>query len=240
MFLVLTSGVAVAEKPTAHIFGVGVNYGHNFDGDMYENSQSLYLLYQYKRLQLNLGIKHYKLLDDSQYIPDLDLLYSIHDGEALDLKVGVGVEDKYPTIEYVADYAVNNHLGINIALNQVLNNDYGQNQREVVVGFSYLFFDSSERNSSGDIEARPYSLNTDSSKACQMQPDTNECRIDTDVEKNPKPKEELEPKVSLPYVVKEGDWLYQLRREYGFDLESIIKNNDLENPDLIIPGQVLE
>ncbi|MFA0424781.1 hypothetical protein AB4562_22625, partial [Vibrio sp. 10N.222.54.A1] len=55
MFLVLTSGAAVAEKPTAHILGVGANYGYNFDGDMFENSQSIYFLYQYNRLQLNLG-----------------------------------------------------------------------------------------------------------------------------------------------------------------------------------------
>ncbi|MDN3628740.1 LysM peptidoglycan-binding domain-containing protein [Vibrio lentus] len=240
MFLLLTSGAAVAEKPTAHIFGVGANYGYNFDGDMFENSQSIYFLYQYKRLQLELGIKHYKLLDNSEYIPDLGLLYSIHDGEKLDLKVGFGVEDKYPTIEYLAEYAINSNIGMNVALNQVLNDDFGQNQREVVVGFSYFFFDSSERNSSGDIETRPYSLNTNSSRACQIQPDTNECRVDTDVDKKTKLKEKVEDKVSLPYVVKEGDWLYQLRRDYGFDLEDIIQNNDIENPDLIIPGQVLE
>ncbi|OBT22337.1 hypothetical protein A9266_09595 [Vibrio tasmaniensis] len=236
MLLVLTSGTAVAEKPTTHIFGVGVNYGYNFDGDMFDNSQSISLLYQYQRLQLNLGIKHYKLLDNSEYIPDLGLLYSIDDGEKLDLKVGVGIEDKYPTIEYLAEYAVNSHIGINVALNQVLNDDFGQNQREVVIGLSYFFFDSSERNSSGAIEARPYSLNTDSSKACQIQVDKNECQVDINVDKKP----ELKPKLGLPYVVKEGDWLYQLHRDYDFDLEKVIKDNNIKDPDLIIPGQILE
>lgn len=240
MFLFLISGSAIAQKSASHTLGAGAKYGHNFDGDMYENSQSFYFLYQYNRLQLNLGIKHYKLLDDSEYIPDLGLLYNIHDGDAIDLKVGVGIEDKYPTIEYVAEYAVSNNLGMNIALNQVLNDDFGQNQREVVFGLSYFFFDNTRINSPDDIEARPYSLNADLTKPCQIQADTNECLADTHVDKKSKPKEKVEPEVSLPYVVKEGDWLYQLRRDYGFDLEEIIKNNDLKNPDLIIPGQVLE
>ncbi|MEZ8088420.1 LysM domain-containing protein [Vibrio sp. 1S139] len=51
---------------------------------------------------------------------------------------------------------------------------------------------------------------------------------------------EVAVKPTLPYVVQEGDWLYELRRKFGFDLEEIIESNDIENPDLIIPGQVLE
>ena len=244
MFLFLISGPAVAQKSIPHIFGVGASYGYNFDGDMYQNSQSLYFLYKYNKLELNLGIKHYKSFDDSEYVPDLGLLYGIYDGDSLDFKVGIGVEDKYPTIEYVAEYAVNNDIGMTVALNQMLNDDFGQNQREIVVGFSYFFFDSVKENSRGDIEVRPYSLSTDSSGMCQTQVDKSECSVDTDVDKKPKeklePKELQKPKVSLPYVVKEGDSLYKLRRLYGFDLGEIIKNNDIKNPDLIIIGDVLK
>lgn len=42
-----------------------------------------------------------------------------------------------------------------------------------------------------------------------------------------------------PYIVKEGDWLYKLRRKYSFDLDVIVEKNNIENPDLIYPGQVL-
>ncbi|WP_394141852.1 LysM peptidoglycan-binding domain-containing protein [Vibrio chagasii] len=224
----LNSGSTVAENSTSHILGVGANYGYNFDGDMYDNSQSLYFIYKYNRLQLNLGIKHYKLLDNSEYIPDLGLLYSIHDGDALDFKVGVGIEDKYPTIEYVVDYAVNSTLGVNVAFNQVLNDDFGQNQREVVVGFSYLFFDTSRINATSVIEIRPNDVAADPITPRQIQVDKDECR--TDIDKKPK----------LPYVVKEGDWLYKLHRDYDFDLEEIMKNNDIKDPNIIFPGQVLE
>ena len=129
--LIFGCGSVVAAESDSHRVGVGANYGYNFDGDMYENSQSLYFLYKYNRLQFNLGVKHYKLLADSEYVSDLSLLYSIHDGDVLDVKIGVGVEDKYPTIEYVAEYALNEFFGATIALNQTLNDDFGQNQREV-------------------------------------------------------------------------------------------------------------
>ncbi|MEZ9143625.1 LysM peptidoglycan-binding domain-containing protein [Vibrio sp. 10N.286.52.C3] len=236
MFLVLTSGAAVAEKPTAHILGVGANYGYNFDGDMFENSQSIYFLYQYNRLQLNLGIKHYKLLDDSEYIPDLGLLYSIHDGEEIDLKVGVGFEDKYPTIEYLAEYALNEYLGASIALNQTLNDDFGQNQREAVVGLSYYFNDSKRKIESDQVEPRPSSLEITKAPDCTSDPTDTDCDFDTMSNSI----SEVAVKPTLPYVVQEGDWLYELRRKFGFDLEEIIESNDIENPDLIIPGQVLE
>ncbi|MFA0545921.1 LysM peptidoglycan-binding domain-containing protein [Vibrio splendidus] len=236
MFLVLTSGAAVAEKPTAHILGVGANYGYNFDGDMYENSQSFYFLYQYNRLQLNLGIKHYKLLGDSEYIPDLDLLYSIHDGDTLDLKVGVGIEDKYPTIEYLAEYALNEYFGASIALNQTLNDDFGQNQREAVVGLSYYFNDRKRKIESDQVELRPSSLEITKAPDCTSDPDDMDCDFDTMSNSI----SEVAVKPILPYVVQEGDWLYELRRKFGFDLEEIIESNDIENPDLIYPGQVLE
>ncbi|MEZ8510195.1 LysM domain-containing protein [Vibrio splendidus] len=236
MFLFLVSGSATAQKSASHILGVGANYGHNFDGDMYKNSQSFYFLYQYNRLQLNLGIKHYKLLDDSEYIPDLGLLYSIHDGDALDLKVGVGIEDKYPTIEYVAEYALNESFGATIALNQTLNDDFGQNQREAVVGLSYYFYDSKRKIESDQVEPRPSSLEITKAPDCTSNPTDMDCDTDTMSHSI----SEVAVKPTLPYVVQEGDWLYELRRKFGFDLEEIIENNDIENPDLIHPGQVLE
>ncbi|MFA0058148.1 LysM peptidoglycan-binding domain-containing protein [Vibrio echinoideorum] len=230
------SNSAFAEKPNSHIVGVAANYGHNFDGDMYENSQSLYFLYKYNRLQFNLGVKHYKLLADSEYISDLSLLYSIHDGDALDVKIGVGVEDKYPTIDYVAEYTLNEFFGATIALNQTLNDDFGQNQREAVVGLSYYFNDSKRKIESDQVEPRPSSLEITKAPDCTSNPTDMDC--DTDTMSNSI--FEVAVKPTLPYVVQEGDWLYELRRKFGFDLEEIIENNDIENPDLIHPGKVLE
>ena len=94
IYAIICGPAAFAESAT-HRFGVGANYGFNFDGDMYEESQSMQLLYQYNRIQFNVGAKHYQLANESQTISDLSLLYSVHDGDLLDLKVGIGLEDKY-------------------------------------------------------------------------------------------------------------------------------------------------
>lgn len=236
-----------AEDTVFHRAGIGAKYGYNFDGEMYKDSQSIDLLYQYNQVQFNLGVKHYEILNESEYIIDLGLLYSIYDGNVFDLKVGVGMEDKYPTIEYVAEYALNNHLGINIGLNQVLNDDLGENQREAVLGLSYYFYDSNSEIVLTDSVTRPYSLAAGIDESCKMDVPDNECELNISAKKQgikispePEPEPELKPKLNLPYVVKEGDWLYQLRRDYDFDLEEIVENNNIEDPDLILPGQVLE
>nr|WP_282452180.1 LysM domain-containing protein [Vibrio sp. 1CM8B] len=209
---------------------------------MYEDSQSLQLLYQYKRVQVNLGAKHYQFEGSSEYISDLSALYSVHDGDVLDLKIGLGLEDKYPTLEYVVDYALTQNLGATIALNQTLNDDFGQNQREAVVGLAYYFFDSRKEHELKDIEPRPSSLDIDEKPQCSTNLEKGQCTPDVEPETltEEKPKAKVDAKSSLPYVVQEGDWLYKLRRKFGFDLDEIIERNGIDNPDLIYPGQVLE
>lgn len=232
MLFIIFGSVAIAESAT-HRFGIGANYGFNFDGDMYDDSQSLQLLYQYDRIQFNVGAKHYQLTDKSETIPDVSLLYSVHDGDLLDLKFGIGLEDTYPTVEYVAEYAISNNFGATIALNQTLNEDFGQNQREAVVGLSYYFYGNQSYDTSNDVEPRPNIVDAEPEKV----PEVN---IEKEVIKpvvKLKPEEDSKP--TLPYIVQEGDWLYELRRKFGFDLDEIIEKNDIENPDLIYPGQVL-
>ena len=41
------------------------------------------------------------------------------------------------------------------------------------------------------------------------------------------------------HVVKEGEWLWKIAREYKVDPQAIIKANNLANPDAIKPGQQL-
>lgn len=41
------------------------------------------------------------------------------------------------------------------------------------------------------------------------------------------------------YVVKKGDSVYKIAQRYGTTMRSIILANNLRNPDLIYPGQVL-
>lgn len=41
------------------------------------------------------------------------------------------------------------------------------------------------------------------------------------------------------YVVKKGDSVYKIAQRYGTTMRSIILANNLRNPDLIFPGQVL-
>ncbi|MGR2890302.1 LysM peptidoglycan-binding domain-containing protein [Vibrio vulnificus] len=238
--LIIGCGSVVAAESDSHRLGVAANYGYNFDGDMYDDSQSLHLFYQYNRVQLNLGAKHYQLDSKSETIPDLSLLYSIHDGDLLDLKLGVGLEDKYPTVEYIVEYSINNHFGATIALNQTLNEDFGQNQREAVVGLSYYFYDSNRAHKPAVTEHRAnfiqptdvkLSPEIEAQSALQVEEKSETKLINTtDVAKKP----------NLPYVVQEGDWLHKLRRKFGFDLDEIIEKNNIENPDLIFPGQVLE
>lgn len=41
------------------------------------------------------------------------------------------------------------------------------------------------------------------------------------------------------YVVKKGDTVYKIAKRYGTTMQAIILGNNLRNPDLIYPGQVL-
>ena len=242
LICLIACGAANAAESDSHRVGVGATYGYNFDGGMYEDSQSLQLLYLYNRVQVNLGAKHYQFEGRSEYISDLSILYSVHDGDVFDLKIGLGLEDKYPTVEYVAEYALSKYLGASIALNQTLNDDFGQNQREAVFGLAYYFYDNRSEPELEDIELRSSSLDIDEKPQCSTNLEEGQCTPDVEPEAltEEKPKAKVDAKPSLPYVVQEGDWLYKLRRKFGFDLAEIIERNGIDNPDLIYPGQVLE
>jgi len=41
------------------------------------------------------------------------------------------------------------------------------------------------------------------------------------------------------YVVKKGDTIYKIAKRYGTTMQAIILGNNLRNPDLIYPGQIL-
>jgi nucleoid-associated protein YgaU len=41
------------------------------------------------------------------------------------------------------------------------------------------------------------------------------------------------------YVVKKGDTVYKIAKRYGTTMEAIILANNLRNPNLIYPGQIL-
>lgn len=43
----------------------------------------------------------------------------------------------------------------------------------------------------------------------------------------------------IRYVVKRGDRLYQIAAQFGVTVDEIVELNNLENPDLIVAGQVL-
>ena len=44
---------------------------------------------------------------------------------------------------------------------------------------------------------------------------------------------------SKAYVVKKGDTVYKIAKRFGTTMQAIIAENNLRNPDLIYPGQVL-
>jgi FOG: LysM repeat len=44
---------------------------------------------------------------------------------------------------------------------------------------------------------------------------------------------------NIVYVVKKGDTVYKIAKRYGTTMEAIISANNLRNPDLIYPGQIL-
>ena len=50
------------------------------------------------------------------------------------------------------------------------------------------------------------------------------------------PKPTPEPEV---YVVKKGDTVFKIAKRYGITMQAIILANNLRNPDLIYPGQIL-
>ena len=46
--------------------------------------------------------------------------------------------------------------------------------------------------------------------------------------------------IQVYYVVKSGDTLYGIARKFGITLNQILKYNDIQNPNLIYPGQTLK
>ena len=42
------------------------------------------------------------------------------------------------------------------------------------------------------------------------------------------------------YTVKSGDYLYKIAQENGTTVEALVRLNNISNPDLIHPGQVLK
>ena len=54
--------------------------------------------------------------------------------------------------------------------------------------------------------------------------------------KPPVPTPSPEPVV---YVVKKGDTVYKIAKRFGTTMQAIILANNLRNPNLIYPGQVL-
>jgi FOG: LysM repeat len=43
----------------------------------------------------------------------------------------------------------------------------------------------------------------------------------------------------VKYVVKKGDSVYKIAKRYGTTMQAIILGNNLRNPNLIYPGQIL-
>ncbi|EGQ8092879.1 LysM peptidoglycan-binding domain-containing protein [Vibrio vulnificus] len=240
---------ATAKESDSYKLGVGMNYGYNFDGGMYNNAQSINLIYAIERMRLNVGAKHYSNIENnnSEYLSDLSLFYSLYLNEGFDFRVGVGLEGGSTSVEYVAEYDLTEQLGFNVSLNQILNDDFFQNQREAVIGMNYYFYTNKYETEKMEIQPRP-STNKESDKdeLCQGKTSEYDCTVlvktevtekeDTNIESNTK----IKPKLVLPYTVKDGEWLYMLQKKYDFDLEKIIKDNNISNPDLIFPGQILK
>lgn len=65
-------------------------------------------------------------------------------------------------------------------------------------------------------------------------------KIKLDIESNKnEPSNGNRIEIPNPYIVQKGDWLSKLRRKYSFDLDVIIEKNNIDNVDLIYPGQIL-
>ena len=87
-----------------------------------------------------------------------------------------------------------------------------------------------------DVDMDPgfVSIDVDNPMACapcgpHMMHHQHHCPMPTPV---PTP----EPEV---YVVKKGDTIYKIAKRYGTTMQAIILANNLRNPDLIYPGQIL-
>lgn len=52
-------------------------------------------------------------------------------------------------------------------------------------------------------------------------------------------REAVQPAGPITYVVKKGDSIYKIAKKFGVTMQAIILGNNLRNPDLIYPGQVL-
>ncbi len=63
--------------------------------------------------------------------------------------------------------------------------------------------------------------------------------VPAEPEPAPAPTPTPEPTEHMAYVVKSGDWLSKIGRTYGVDWRVLAEYNNLANPDLIFPGQVI-
>lgn len=218
-----------AEEGEELTFGIGANYHYNIQGDYYDDAVGLYGIAGYGNFQAHMGAKRFveSQTGAEKYISDLSLFYKLYEDEDWRLNIGLGLEKTSPTIDYLAQYKLASNVNINAGLSQVLSEDYVDNYTEVLFGLSYAFGDYSTESALNDevIEVRP----------SDTEDDLNNFGVSKDSQQE-KP-DQNGPKLANPYVVVEGDWLIKINKRYKANLQEVIENNKISNPNLIYPKQ---
>ncbi|WP_050918544.1 LysM peptidoglycan-binding domain-containing protein [Vibrio campbellii] len=220
--VILNTGSCIAGDDEV-LFGVGSRLHYNVTGDFYDDSMSLYGIVDYSDFEVSIGTKK----DDGKHVFDGSISYNVYSKGPWNVKLGGGVENSSPTIDYIMSYEVTDAFFADFGFSQILSESYDSNLTEVFFGFSVKFPEPIVEQHEEVNDS--YSRDANEVNHSLRPVVTNDVQVDVSGGED----------IPMPYIVKTGEWLLKLQRQYHFEMSEVIKINAISNPDLIYPGQRL-
>ncbi|NIY82536.1 outer membrane beta-barrel protein [Vibrio hepatarius] len=170
--------------------------------------------------------------------------FALSGGFLADLDVGNEARDKEvnPYVKLDVDYNINNNWAVVLGVNQSFSSDY-LDQYAYSLGVKYKFY-----KEKATVEPQPACdcIFTEEKVEEVVQPVPEEPKVvEPTIEKVPEPElNKQEVKSTLDYVLKEGDYIYQICRRFNMSLDEFVSmNKDYfsgRNLDYVYPGEIVK
>lgn len=171
--------------------------------------------------------------------------FALSGGFLADLDVGNEARDKEvnPYVKLDVDYNINNNWAVVLGFNQSFSSDY-LDQYAYSLGVKYKFYKEKPT-----VEPQPVCdcIFTEEKVEEVVQPEPEEPKaVEPIIEEVPEPtpviKQEVKP--TLEYVLKEGDYIYQICRKFNMSLDEFVNMNKAyfagRDLDYVYPGEVVK
>ncbi len=171
--------------------------------------------------------------------------FALSGGFLADLDVGSEARDKEvnPYVKLDVDYNINNNWAVVLGFNQSFSSDY-LDQYAYSLGVKYKFY-----KEKATVEPQPVCdcIFPEEKVEEVVQPVPEEPKIVEPIIKEvpePKPILKQEVKPTLSYILKEGDYIYQICRKFNMSLDEFVNMNKAyfagRDLDYVYPGEVVK